>query len=409
MNGRQSPFEYKWLIALTGLLVLFTALGLGRFALGMLLPSMGATLELSYAEMGFIGTGNFIGYLAAVFLSRYGVARYGSRTVISVSLSVLGLSMILIGRAEGFVQVLLLYCVTGSASGFANVPMMGLVTPWFPPAQRGRAAGIMSMGNGFGIMFSGLLIPFVNQQLGVEGWRTSWLVFGIIGIAIAGGCLGLLREHPQAGGSKPVTGATTGESKPTVPENSKRGVLLQLGGAYFMFGFTYAIYVTFIVTTLIQERGFSEAIAGNFWFWVGFLSLFSGPVFGALSDRLGRKVGLILVFALQGLAYILVAGSLPLYALYLSIGLFGICAWSVPSIMAAAVGDYMGSQRAVAAFSTVTLFFAVGQIMGPALAGILAERSGGFASSYWMAAALAGMAILIAMTLRRPGVGNASE
>ena len=409
-NTKALPLEYKWLIAFTGMLALFTALGLGRFALGMLLPSMGATLELSYAQMGFLGTGNFIGYFVAVFLTRYAVAHFGSRTVISLALLVLGLSMILIGQAEGFVQVMLLYCLTGSASGFANVPMVILVTPWFPPAQRGRAAGIMSIGSGLGIMFSGLLIPFVNQQMGVEGWRTSWLIFGIIGIAIAAVCLGLLLEHPPAVGSEPVTGdaGSKAPSKPVVAEVSKRRVVLQLGSAYFMFGFTYAIYVTFIVTTLVQERGYSEAIAGSFWFWVGFLSMFSGPVFGALSDRLGRKAGLILVFALQGLAYALVAGSSSEYALYLSIGLFGICAWSIPSIVAAAIGDYMGPQRAVAVFSTVTLFFSVGQIMGPALAGMLAEQSGGFASSYGMAAALAGIAVLISMTLRRPGAGSTS-
>ena len=64
---RKWPFQYKWLIAFTGMLALFTALGLGRFALGMLLPSMGATLDLSYAQMGFIGTVNFVGYFVAIF------------------------------------------------------------------------------------------------------------------------------------------------------------------------------------------------------------------------------------------------------------------------------------------------------------------------------------------------------
>jgi len=32
------------------------------------------------------------------------------------------------------------------------------------------------------------------------------------------------------------------------------------------------IYATFIVTTLVRERGFSESLAGNFWMWVGILS-----------------------------------------------------------------------------------------------------------------------------------------
>ncbi|MCB9957868.1 MAG: YbfB/YjiJ family MFS transporter [Rhodospirillaceae bacterium] len=403
---RKWPFEYKWLVAFTGMLALFTALGLGRFALGMLLPSMGATLELSYAQMGFIGTGNFIGYFVAVFLTRYAVAHFGSRPVICMALLVLGVSMILIGEADGFMQVMLLYCVTGAASGFANVPMVSLVTHWFPPEQRGRAAGIMSIGSGLGIMFSAVVIPLVNDRMGPEGWRTSWLIFGVIGLALSAACLVLLREHSQTYGKTPTPAkaAAASAARPAPTAKAGRWLVPHLGSAYFMFGFTYSIYVTFIVTTLVQERGYTEAVASDFWFWVGVLSMFSGPVFGAVSDWLGRRAGLCLVFALQGLAYVLVAGAFPSYALYLSIGFFGICAWSIPSIMAAAVGDYVGPQQAVKVFGSVTLIFSLGQIMGPALAGVLAEESGGFASSYWLAAGMAGTAVLISAALRKPRV-----
>ncbi|MCW8952148.1 MAG: YbfB/YjiJ family MFS transporter, partial [Rhodospirillales bacterium] len=170
-----------------------------------------------------------------------------------------------------------------------------------------------------------------------------------------------------------------------------------------LFGFTYVIYATFIVTTLVQERDFPEATAGHFWAVVGFLSIFSGPLFGTLSDRLGRKEGLIIVFALQMTAYVLVAGGLPGVFLYLSIGLFGICAFSVPGIMAAAMGDYMGAHRAAAAFGTITFVFGIGQIAGPAVAGWMADVSGGFAGGFYLAAVLAATAIALSMFLRRPG------
>ena len=240
-------------------------------------------------------------------------------------------------------------------------------------------------------------------------WRTSWLIFGVIGLALAAACLVLLREHSQTYGKTPApkkadAAAAAAAAAPALPAKAGRWLVPHLGSAYFMFGFTYSIYVTFIVTTLVQERGYTEAVASDFWFWVGFLSMFSGPVFGAVSDHLGRRAGLCLVFALQGLAYVLVAGAFPSYALYLSIGFFGVCAWSIPSIMAATVGDYVGPQQAVKVFGSVTLIFSLGQIMGPALAGVLAERSGGFASSYWLAAVMAGTAVLISLSLRKPRV-----
>jgi MFS family permease len=133
------------------------------------------------------------------------------------------------------------------------------------------------------------------------------------------------------------------------------------------------------------------------------LSLVSGPVFGTLSDKLGRKTGLIIVFFLQMLSYLLVASKLPGASLYLSIVFYGIVAWSIPSIMAAAVGDYVGARKAGQAFGLITFIFGFGQIIGPAVAGILAEKTGSFSSSFYMAAAFAGTAILLAAFLKRPG------
>jgi MFS family permease len=396
-------FHHGWVVVFAGMLTVFAALGLGRFALGMLLPSMGQGLALDYSEMGFISTGNFVGYLVAVVLSARASRRFGASRVVVAGLATAAVAMMLVSGAGGFWQVLLFYFLTGLGSGAANVPIMGLVSHWFRASLRGRAAGFIVIGSGFAIMFSGSLIPWVNELQGAEGWRTSWLLLGLISLAITFVALALLRDDPAdlglqpAGTDKRIAASAAGQG----PAHGKGAGIAHLGVIYFLFGFTYVIYATFIVTTLVQEKGFSEAAAGNFWFWVGCLSLLSGPVFGGLSDHLGRKTALVLVFLLQGAAYALVAFDLPETFLYLSIGLFGICAWSVPSIMAAAVGDVMGPQQAVAAFGTITFFFGIGQISGPGLAGMLAQASGGFAGSYLMAAAAAGLAVVLSLLLPR--------
>jgi len=402
------PFHYGWVVVFAGMLSIFACLGIGRFALGMVLPSMGASLALSYAEMGLISTGNFVGYLAAVLACGHLVARFGYRPLIFTALAGVGVSLVLVSRATGFYQVLAIYLLTGVASGASNVPVMGLVSHWFARRRRGRAAGFIVIGSGFAIMFTGLFVPAVNDAYGAEGWRLSWLVLGAIVLVIAAVCGLLLRDNPEPMGLMPSGGldadhSPASESEAAPRRSSRRKLLLHLGGIYFGFGFTYVIYATFIVTTLVEEWGFSEAAAGRFWVWVGLLSLFSGPVFGTLSDHLGRRAGLTTVFALQMLAYLLVALKLPQPFLYVSIACFGIVAWSVPSIMAAAVGDYMGPAHSAAAFGYITFFFGIGQIAGPALAGILAEASGSFSSSYFMAAGVVALAILLTATLRKPG------
>ncbi|MEJ2683120.1 MAG: MFS transporter [Candidatus Sulfobium sp.] len=408
-NGESGlPFHYGWVIVVTGMLCVFACLGFGRFALGMLLPSMGSSLDLSYSQMGFISTGNFIGYLAAALVSGFWAARTGARKVIFIALLVVGISMALISQAKNFACVLVLYMLTGAGSGAANVPVMGLVSSWFSSRKRGKAAGFIVIGSGFAIIISGRLIPFIDRLVGPEGWRVSWLVLGGAVSMIALLALLLLRDRPEEKGLRPAGSDEVPDLHPHDAEGVKiniyrRGVLYYLGALYFIFGYTYVIYATFIVTTLVKERGFSESAAGNLWAWVGFLSLFSGPVFGTLSDRLGRKTGLMVVFSLQTLSYLLVASRLPGIFLYMSIGCYGIVAWSIPSIMAAAVGDYVGARRAAAAFGLITFIFGLGQIAGPAIAGVLAEKAGSFSGSYYMAAAFAGTAIVFTAFLRKPG------
>ncbi|MBE0556092.1 MAG: MFS transporter [Proteobacteria bacterium] len=392
------------------MLCVMAALGFGRFALGMLLPSMAASLGLTYSQMGFIGTANFLGYLLAVLASARFSSHIGPRKFIFFSLLTVGASMAMVSRATGFRDVLVLYMITGMGSGAVNVPVIGLVSAWFASRLRGRAAGFIVIGSGFAIMVTGRLIPFVNRTIGPEGWRTSWMVLAALTALIACIAYALLRDHPGEMGLAPLGGdEVPAPGHPAVPvkETSiyRKGVVYYLGVIYFLFGYTYPIYATFIVTVLVKEWGFPENVAGTFWMWIGFLSLFSGPVFGTLSDRLGRKTGLILVFSLQAVSYLLVATRLPGVFLYLSIGFYGVVAWSIPSIMAAATGDYFGPRKAAEAFGLVTFIFGLGQMSGPAVAGMLAQRSGSFSTSFYMAAAVAGAAIVLTAFLKKPGPG----
>ncbi len=402
------PVYYGWAIVATGALSTVACLGFGRFALGMLLPSMAATLQLSYAQMGFISTGNFIGYLVAVFFSGMIVARIGQRNFIFLSLLLVGLTMALLSRSWAFPGLLALYVLTGMGSGGANVATMSLASAWFGKRNRGKAAGFMSTGIGMAIIFAGFFIPYVNRVNGAEGWRASWLSLGGIVLLIALLCLAFLRNKPADLGlafpGENDHGAAAGARQATGRKFDiyRSKAIYHLGAIYFLFGYTYVIYATFIVTALVQERGMSEALAGNFWAVVGFLSLFSGPVFGSISDKLGRRAGMVIVFSLQFLAYLLAASGLPGIFLYLSIFFYGLVAWGIPAIMAAAVGDYAGPENAARALGFITLIFGLGQISGPAIAGVLAQHSGSFSSSFYMAAAFAAAAVLLATLLKAP-------
>ena len=404
---KKLPFHYGWLIVFTGILTLFSCLGLARFAFGMLLPSMRDGLGLAYDQMGYLGTGNFIGYLFSVAITPKVLQILRPRITISVGLLLISISLAGMSQSGSFWQLLTLYVVTGVGSGLANISTMVLIAHWFRREKRGLAAGLMVFGNGVGIIFSGLLIPLLNQNYGHNGWRVSWLLLAAITIAIGILTALLVRNDPEPLGLEPV-GAKIPftETELVSSATAKRGrILVSLGLLYLAFGATYMVYGTFVVTSMVEEYGFSEVVAGQFWSWVGFFSLFSGIIFGTLSDRIGRKGGLMVVFSVQTLAYLLAGSGLGTLALLLSVFLYGIAAWAIPAIMTAAVGDYLGVARAAAGFSFITFFFAAGQTIGPAFSGLIAEHYGSFSPAFLLSALITATAVLFATSLPRPAKG----
>jgi len=190
--------HYGWVVVGAGTLAVFACLGLGR-----LLPTMGDSLGLTYAEMGFISSGNFGGYMVAVFAASACARRLGYRGTIFAGLVLVGGSMILVGQAGGFVEALVLYVFTGVGSGLVNVPVMALVPHWFARRHRGRAAGYMVIGSGFAIVYSSLIVAEIDAVAGPDGWRWSWMVLGVTVLAAAITCGLLIHDTPAKKGLTP--------------------------------------------------------------------------------------------------------------------------------------------------------------------------------------------------------------
>jgi MFS family permease len=403
-QSRSCPRHYGWVIVAVGFLIIFACIGLARYAYTMLLPSMQVGLGLPFDRMGFIGTGNFCGYLLAVVLAPQAIRRYRPRRVISGGLLLLTMALFGVSAASGFVTPLACYFLVGMGTGFANIPTMALISHWFRSDKRGKAAGLMIGGNGAAIMLAGVAVPLLNVRFGSNGWRIGWLLLAGTALLVTITATWLIRNYPADKGLEPL-GRVTPLSPAQLVPREQRGdgtLLLRLGLLYLAFGATFMVYGTFIVTTMVREYGFSEAKAGLYWSWAGFFSLFSGLLFGVISDRIGRKYGLVLVFAVQSAAYLLAGVKPGNSGLIMSIVLYGSAVFAIPAIMAAAVGDYLGLSRAAGAFATITMFFAAGQTIGPATAGIIGKACGSFTNAYLLAALITVSAMVYALYLPQP-------
>jgi MFS family permease len=69
--------------------------------------------------------------------------------------------------------------------------------------------------------------------------------------------------------------------------------------------------------------------------------------------------------------------------------------------MAAACGDVLGARMAPAALGFITLFFGIGQAIGPSVAGAMADASGSFTGAYLLASGVALAGAVGSLLLRR--------
>ena len=261
--------HYGWWIALAAIFSAFVGVGVGRFALGMLLPAMGEALDLDYVQIGWISTANFMGYLLGTLWVRRLLPRFGERRLIAMALMAVVATMAGVALSSGFWPLVIFYTGTGVGSGIAFVCTVTLLPHWFASHYRGRAAGTLATGTGLAMMLAGWAIPLINQGAVDIGWRLGWGGLAAVCLPLALFCLIVVRNRPRDLGLRPYgegTGAAPGNRTggAAATQVSERNLIMRLGAVYALFGATYVVYATFVVTTLVRENGMAEAEAGLF-------------------------------------------------------------------------------------------------------------------------------------------------
>jgi len=416
---KEGKLHYGWMVVFMGLLTTIAAHGFGRMSYTIILPAMKDGLGFNYTQLGLLGTGNFIGYLTMAIIGGFLAAHFGTRIVITVALILMGITMILTGLAQSFGLAFAMRLLTGLGNGAAFVPAMALGSAWFAKRQRGFATGIVSAGIGAGTLISGLVVPPILSTFGANGWRFSWYILGGAVFLISGIVYQFVRSNPEEKGLRQV-GADKNDAAridssttekvlapkwtETVKSVIKMGSVWYLGVVYFFYGLSYIIYMVFFAAYLVKEIGLSQEWAGGLWALVGGLSIFCGVLWGKISDWLGRSWGAALAYLVLGLSYLIYALIKVEFGFYLSAVLFGLTAWSIPTIMAAAAGDFVGPRLAPAGLGFITLFFGIGQAFGPALGGYLADVSGSFTLPFLIAGVISLVGMVLSFYLKKPTI-----
>lgn len=407
-----------WYILLLLFLTMVASLGFGRFSLGAILPFMKDGLQFDYRQMGFIASAAFIGYLISVTFIGHFVIKFSAKKVINFSLLLVCFGMILCANAQTFSVAFVSCFLLGIGSGGSSIPAMGLAGRWFSNKKKGMAIGTAMGGLGIGIVIGGLLVPQI-VSISVDGWRTSWYILSIVTIIFVCFNAFYLKNSPEEVGLKPigefqserlikVAVTSEREEKPNVYKNKQ---VWLIGIMYMSWGLSYIVFSTFLVDYLMVDRSFSKELAGLFFSIAGLVSVISGFLWGAISDRYGRMLALTILFSIQFFILFLMTITNDTMLLLAEIIVYGLTLWGVPTIMNAAVADFVSLRYVPVAMGFVTIFFAIGQIISPVITGLIIDMTKEYLGAFYMSSAICfiGAAICMNLHLRQVKKDKVSE
>lgn len=368
-----------WL-AVGGLLAMAAGIGVGRFVYTPILPPMVEALGLTKSEAGLIASANFVGYLAGALLAA--VRLPGSRRAWLIgALAVNAIGLAAMASTDSLVLFLATRFVAGLVSAIVLIFASALVLDRLVRAGRGGLSAVHFAGVGIGIAASAALVAMSHD------WRGMWLASGAM--ALVAGLAVLVLVPPDQPGPAVAAG---GPRQPVPPGFAALAI------AYGLFGFGYIITATFIVAMVRAE----PSIAGlepYIWVMFGLSAAPSVALWTALASRWGIRRSFAVAAAVE-------AAGIALSALWIT----------TATVIAASVlvgGTFMGltALGLIAAregggdprrrIALMTAAFSLGQILGPAFAGVLYDRTNSLAGPSWAAAAALAAAGLLVVRKHR--------
>jgi MFS family permease len=359
-------------ILVGGMLGMVVAMGIGRFAFTPILPLMQRDLAMSNTLAGWLAGLNYLGYLAGAILCSVSPQILRSRLLTGSALLLSLVTTLFMGLTVSAFWWGAMRLVGGWASAILFIVISAEVGEALTRRGYGHWVGALYAGVGFGIAISGLIVPQLDL---VGGWSLSWIGMGMIAtvLAVFGILLGRRRELVQA-----VTINKAGHA------GSLRVVHL-LAVAYFFEGLGYIVTATFIVAIITITPGL-ESFAPYSWVAVGLAAVPSTLFWPYLARRIGSQRALLSAYTLQA-AGILVSihANTVFEVVFAAISFGGTFMGIVAMTLAEGNQRMQGEGGRAAAFLTAS--FGVGQVLGPVLAGILADLQQGFALPLMLAAA----------------------
>jgi MFS family permease len=309
--------------------------------------------------------------------------RWGPRMVCMTGMVFIAMGLFLTSLAQSLATVYLSYgLLVGLGIAFVYTPSIACVQPWFNK-RRGLASGIASAGVGAGT----LVLPVVVSYLLIEvNWREALQMMsaGVLLIGLTAGFL--LKRAPN------LSGNTSGQ----LPGLTLSATLKTPSFKWLYMGTLLGAPVMFVpfahISAAARDAGVPDAQAVGLVGLIGIGSLVGRFAIGWLADRMGRIRTLMLMQGLMGLSYLVWAGAQDPWMFAVFALWFGLSYGSIVSLLPAICMDLFGGRAVSAIIGTLYTGAALGNLLGPVLAGQVFDMTQSYALVIWITLGISAMA-----------------
>ena len=309
--------------------------------------------------------------------------RWGPRLVCMTGMVFIAMGLFLTSLAQSLTTVYLSYgLLVGVGIAFVYTPSIASVQPWFNK-RRGLASGIASSGVGAGT----LILPVVVSYLLTEiNWREALqlMSFGVLMIGLTAGFL--LKRAPN------LSGNTSGQ----LPGLTLSAALKTPSFRWLYMGTLLGAPVMFVpfahISAAARDAGVPDAQAVGLVGLIGIGSLVGRFAIGWLADRMGRIKTLMLMQGLMGLSYLVWAGAQDPWVFAVFALWFGLSYGSIVSLLPAICMDLFGGRAVSAIIGTLYTGAALGNLLGPVLAGQVFDMTQSYALVIWITLGISALA-----------------
>ena len=345
-------------------------------------------LGLSEQAMGRIFSAFLIGYAVCQIPGGMLADRFGAPRVLGwAALGWVAATGWIAGAGASVASLLGARCALGVAEAPTFPAAAQAISRWMPPAERGRANGVVVAAIGLG---SAIAPPLVSFLMVRWGWRAALVVSSLPALAV--GCAWMaIRERA----AKDAIAAPQASGRP----RSRSFVLLTL--SYSLQGYVGYIFVFWFYLYLVNVRHFDLLRGALFASLPWLLSIVSIPLGGWLFDRTrGRRA--IPMIGLAGSGVFIAFGAHTQHA-YLA----AICLALATALVLSVEGPFWATMTAIAGARSgagggvMNMGSNIGGLISPALTPVLAA-SIGWEAALMISAALAVIAALLWIGVRTP-------